>query len=121
MRPEILFPLFAPVSTLKGVGPKVEPLVERVAGPLVRDVLFLGPASLIHRTPTTVDSVVDGQVHTLIVDVETHQKPPRMDIPYKIRCFDGTAFLTLIWFKGHGDHLLRQHPVGARRAVSGRM
>ena len=47
MRPEILFPLFAPVSTLKGVGPKVEPLVERLAGPLVRDVLFLGPQALI--------------------------------------------------------------------------
>ncbi|CAN1498195.1 RecG RecG-like helicase [Caulobacteraceae bacterium] len=121
MRPEILFPLFAPVSTLKGVGPKVEPLVERVAGSLVRDVLFLGPQSLIHRTPTTVDSVVDGQVHTLTVDVELHTKPARMDIPWKIRCFDGTAFLTLIWFKGHGEHLLRQHPVGSKRVVSGKI
>ncbi len=121
MRPEILFPLFAPVSTLKGVGPKVEPLVERVAGPLVRDMLFLGPQSLIHRTPTTVDSVVDGQVHTLTVDVELHTKPARMDIPWKIRCFDGTAFLTLIWFKGHGEHLLRQHPVGSKRVVSGKI
>lgn len=121
MRPEILFPLFAPVSTLKGVGPKVEPLVERVAGPLVRDVLFLGPQSLIHRTPTTVDSVVDGQVHTLTVDVELHTKPARMDIPWKIRCFDGTAFLTLIWFKGHGEHLMRQHPVGSKRVVSGKI
>jgi ATP-dependent DNA helicase RecG len=121
MRPEILFPLFASVSTLKGVGPKVEPLVERVAGPLVRDMLFLGPQSLIHRTPTTVDSVVDGQVHTLTVDVELHTKPARMDIPWKIRCFDGTAFLTLIWFKGHGEHLLRQHPVGSKRVVSGKI
>ncbi len=121
MRPEILFPLFSPVSTLKGVGPKVAPLVEKLAGPLVRDVLFLGPQSLIHRTPTTVDSVVDGQVHTLIVDIEQHTKPPRMDVPYKIRAFDGTAFLTLIWFKGHGEHLARQHPVGARRVVSGKI
>ncbi|MDO8295392.1 MAG: ATP-dependent DNA helicase RecG [Caulobacter sp.] len=121
MRPEILFPLFAPVSTLKGVGPKVEPLVERVAGPLVRDVLFLGPSSLIHRTPTTVDSVIDGQVHTLNVEVELHTKPMRMDQPWKIRTFDGTAFLTLIWFKGHGEHLMRQHPVGARRVVSGKI
>ena len=121
MRPEILFPLFASVSTLKGVGPKVEPLVERLAGPLVRDVLMLGPQALIHRTPTTVDSVVDGQVHTLNVQIELHTKPPRMDIPWKIRCFDGTAFLTLIWFKGHGDHLMRQHPVGEKRVVSGRI
>ncbi len=121
MRPEILFPLFSPVSTLKGVGPKVEPLVQKLAGPLVRDVLFLGPQSLIHRTPTTVDSVIDGQVHTLIVDIEQHTKPPRMDVPYKIRAFDGTAFLTLIWFKGHGEHLLRHHPIGTRRVVSGKI
>ena len=121
MRPEILFPLFASVSTLKGVGPKVEPLVQRLTGPLVRDMLFLGPQALVHRTPTTVDSVVDGQVHTLNVEVELHTKPPRMDIPWKIRTFDGTAFLTLIWFKGHGDHLMRQHPVGARRVVSGKI
>ena len=121
MRPEILFPLFSPVSTLKGVGPKVAPLAEKLAGPLVRDMLFLGPQSLIHRTPTTVDSVVDGQVHTLIVDIEQHARPPRMDVPYKIRAFDGTAFLTLIWFRGHGEHLLRNHPVGSRRVVSGRI
>ena len=121
MRPEILFPLFASVSTLKGVGPKVEPLVERLAGPLVRDVLMLGPQALIHRTSTTVDSVIDGQVHTLNVQVELHTKPMRMDQPWKIRCFDGTAFLTLIWFKGHGEHLMRQHPVGARRVVSGKI
>ena len=121
MRPEILFPLFSPVSTLKGVGPKIEPLVQKLAGPLVRDMLFLGPQSLIHRTATTVDSVIDKQVYTLTVDIEQHAKPPRMDIPYKVRAFDGTAFLTLIWFKGHGDHLLRQHPVGSRRVVSGRI
>ena len=41
MRPEILFPLFAPITSLKGVGPRVAPLLERVAGPLVRDVLFV--------------------------------------------------------------------------------
>ncbi|MFZ5669845.1 MAG: ATP-dependent DNA helicase RecG [Pseudomonadota bacterium] len=121
MRPEILFPLFAPATTLKGVGPKVAPLVERVAGPLVRDLLFLGPQALVHRVPTQVAAAVDGQVQSFIVQVEAHQKPPRMDIPWKIRCFDGTAFLTLVWFKGHGDHLMRQHPVGARRAVSGRI
>ena len=40
MRPEILFPLFAPASSLKGVGPKIAPLLEKLAGPHVRDVLF---------------------------------------------------------------------------------
>ncbi len=37
MRPAILFPLFAEIRTLSGVGPKLEKLIAKVAGPkLVR-------------------------------------------------------------------------------------
>jgi hypothetical protein len=32
MRPEILFPLFAPITSLKGVGPRIAPALERIAG-----------------------------------------------------------------------------------------
>ena len=31
MRPEILFPLYAPIASLKGVGPRVAPLLEKLA------------------------------------------------------------------------------------------
>jgi len=121
MRPEILFPLFSPVSTLKGVGPRVAPLVERVAGSLVRDVLFTVPQSVIRRTRATADTAVDGQVQTFIVSIDAHQPPSRLGQPWKIRTWDDTGFITLTWFKGHGPHLERQHPVGSRRAVSGKV
>lgn len=121
MRPEILFPLFTSVSTLKGVGPRVAPLVKRLAGPIVRDVLFTAPSGLIQRTTTTVDQAVENQVQTFIVTIDGHQPPHRLGQPWKIRAWDGTGFLTLVWFKGHGPHLERQHPKGARRAVSGKV
>lgn len=121
MRPEILFPLFTSVSTLKGVGPRVAPLVEKLAGPIVRDVLFSAPSGLIRRTTTTVDQAVEDQVQTFLVTIDGHQPPHRLGQPWKIRAWDGTGFLTLVWFKGHGPHLERQHPQGARRAVSGKV
>lgn len=121
MRPEILFPLFTSVSTLKGVGPRVAPLVEKLAGPIVRDVLFTAPTGLIRRGLTTVDQAVEGQIQTFVVTIDAHQPPHRLGYPWKIRAWDGTGFLTLIWFKGHGPHLERQHPKGARRAVSGKV
>ena len=121
MRPEILFPLFSSVSTLKGVGPRVAPLVEKLAGPIVRDVLFTAPTGLIRRSATKVDQAIEGQVQTFIVTIDQHQPPGRLGLPWKIRAWDGTGFLTLIWFKGHGPHLERQHPKGARRAVSGKV
>ena len=121
MRPEILFPLFAPVTTLKGVGARVAPLLEKVAGPLVRDVLFLAPSGYVVRTPTTVDAAGEGEVQTFVVSIDQHQKPGRRDLPWKIRCFDGTGFLTLVWFKGHGEHLIAKNPAGSKRVVSGKV
>jgi ATP-dependent DNA helicase RecG len=121
MRPEILFPLFAPVSALKGVGPKILPLVEKLAGPLVRDVLFLQPQGLIHRRLTDAAHAREGEVQTLKVKLEAHFPSPRQDRPWKIRAYDGTGFLTLVFFKGHSPHLQRQHPVGAERVVSGKV
>ena len=40
MRPAILFPLFADIRTLSGVGPKLEKLIARVAGPKLFDLIF---------------------------------------------------------------------------------
>src|ERR1700743_2843284 len=120
MRPEILFPLFAPATSLKGVGPKIAPLIEKLAGPHVRDVLFLSTQSLIHRPLTTVDAALEGQVQTFVVQIEAHDRG-RGAQPYRIRAFDGSGFLHLAWFKGAGPHLLQQYPVGAKLAVSGKV
>ncbi|HEY2048070.1 MAG TPA: ATP-dependent DNA helicase RecG [Caulobacteraceae bacterium] len=121
MRPEILFSLFAPVGTLKGVGPRVAPLLEKAAGPRVRDVLFLAPQGLIHRQRTNAVDARDGEVQTLEVTIESHHPPGRPGLPWKIRAFDDTGFVNLVYFKGHGPHLQARHPAGARRLVSGRI
>ncbi|HLY77789.1 MAG TPA: ATP-dependent DNA helicase RecG, partial [Caulobacteraceae bacterium] len=121
MRPEILFPLFAPISTLKGVGPRVAPMLEKVAGPLVRDVLFHTPQSLVRRKLTTAAEAHDGEEQTLVVVIEGHQRPGRPGHPWKIRTFDGTGFITLVFFRAHGPRLEQAHPKGAQRIVSGRI
>jgi ATP-dependent DNA helicase RecG len=121
MRPEILFPLFAPIGALKGVGPRVAPLLERVAGPLVRDVLFVAPQNLVRREVVKTAEAREGEEQTLLVTIDAHQKPGRAGLPWKIRAFDETGFITLVWFRGHGPHLERSHPKGATRVVSGKV
>jgi ATP-dependent DNA helicase RecG len=121
MRPEILFPLFAPSSSLKGVGPKIAPLLDRLAGPLVRDVLFLAPSGVVRRTRATVEHAREGEVQVFLVRIDAHQPARRQGAPYRIRAADETGFIFLTFFKTFGDHLMRQHPPGARRAVSGRV
>jgi len=121
MRPEILFPLFTPLTSLKGVGSKIAPLLTRVAGERVRDLLFLGPQSVVHRARTSVADAVEGDVQIFRVSIIGHLRPARQNMPWRIQAYDGTAFLTLTYFKGHGPHLERSHPPGAERIVSGRV
>jgi ATP-dependent DNA helicase RecG len=121
MRPEILFPLFAPITTLKGVGPRIAPLLGKLAGPLVRDVLFLQPHSLIRRTPGQIAHAVDGEVMTFHVTIESYQRPRSAQQPWRVRVFDDTGFMTLVFFGSFGAQLAERHPVDSRRIVSGKV
>jgi ATP-dependent DNA helicase RecG len=121
MRPEILFPLYAPVTSLKGVGPRVAPLLERLAGPIVRDVLFLKPHSLIVRTPAVLSASVDGQVMTFEVSVEAHERPRASAQPWRVRVADHTGYMTLVFFGRFAGDLEARHPVGSKRIVSGKV
>jgi ATP-dependent DNA helicase RecG len=121
MRPEILFPLFAPVTSLKGVGTRVAPLLEKLAGPIVRDVLFLKPHSVIRRTPATVSIAVEGEVMTFGVTIESYQRPRTQSQPWRIRAFDQTGFIHLVFFGSFGSRLEQQHPPGSKRIVSGKV
>jgi len=123
MRPAILNPLFAPLTSLPGVGPKLAPLVERVAGGKhVADLLWLRPHALIDRRfMPTVAQAPDGQVATLRVTVDKHLPSDTKRRPYRIRCSDATGFLHLVYFHAREDWLRKQLPEGAERIVSGKV
>ena len=121
MRPQILFPLFAEVTSLKGVGAKVEPLIRKLAGPLVRDVLFLSPAGVITRRRTNAADAVEGEIGIFDVIVDRMIAPGRPGVPLKVRASDDTGFVHLIWFGGSPQHIDRQLPRGERRLVSGKV
>ncbi|VXB60417.1 ATP-dependent DNA helicase RecG [Brevundimonas sp. G8] len=121
MRPQILFPLFAEISTLKGVGPRVLPLVQKVAGPLVRDLVFLSPSGVIVRRAAEAATAVDGEVGIFEVTIDRLFPPSRPGAPLKVRASDPTGFVHLVWFGGSPQHIDRLLPRGETRLVSGKV
>ena len=121
MRPAILDPLFAPVTALPGVGSQLAKLFERLAGPLVVDLLWHLPSGIVDRRASPpIKELQADQIVTLAVRVEAHQ-PGRGPRPYRVICADATGRLTLIYFSVKGDYLTRLLPVGSERVVSGRV
>ena len=119
MRPKILFSLFAPTTTLKGVGPRIAKSIEALAGPKLVDLIWHMPREIIDRRlkPTVSDAPV-GSVCTLTLTIKKHEKGFKRS-PYKVRCSDKTGTITLIFFHPKEDYLLRILPVGEQRLVSG--
>ena len=120
MRPEILFSLFAPVTSLPGVGPRLGKLMTSLAGPHVVDLLWHLPNGLIDRrfAPKLGDAPT-GRIATLTVRIDAHEPPRVKRRPYKVRCSDDTGSLILVFFHAHADYLAKTLPVGETRVVSG--
>ena len=123
MRPAVLNPLFADVTALPGVGPKLAALIGRAAGPRVVDLVLTPPISLIDRSfrPKIADAPA-GRLATLDIRVDRHDPPPKgRRLPYKVICSDDTGFVTLVFFHARADYLQKTLPEGERRIVSGRI
>ena len=126
MRPSLLDPLFASLTSLPGVGPKLErhyvKLLNRDS-PRVIDLLFHLPAGTIdRRARPKLNEVQPGQIVTVAVTVDHHRPAPphRPRAPYQIYTSDETGTLTLTYFNARRDYLEKLLPAGARRYVSGR-
>ena len=122
MRPEILFPLFAPVRSLPGLGPRLGEAVAKLAGEKVVDLLWHLPTGLIDRryAPKIVEAI-PGRVATLTVTVGAHRPPRIPRLPYRVACFDDTGTIELVFFHAHADYLTKMLPVASVRVVSGRV
>jgi ATP-dependent DNA helicase RecG len=127
MRPSLLDPLFASLTALPGIGPKLEKVFRRLFGDADRaarvlDLLLHLPSGAIdRRARPMLRDVVPDTVVTVAVTVDRHRAPPphRSPAPYRIETYDDSGTLTLTYLNARRDYLEKLLPVGERRYVSG--
>src|SRR5262245_63379183 len=125
MRPAVLNPLFAPVTALSGVGPKLAKLYARLLGrddPRIIDLLFHLPAGVIDRRarPKLRDVAFDSVV-TVAVTVDRHRAPPpgRSRAPYQIYTSAQTGDLILVYCNARNAYLQKPLPAGEQTSAPG--
>ena len=122
-RPEVLFPLFAELTALDGVGPKTARLLARL------DIAH--PAHLILTLPTGgVDRRLRASVREAQPARGRHRRgrgrpapaaAARRTRPYRVHVRDALTEFQLVFFHAREDWLRRTLPAGQRRIVSGRV
>ncbi|MBP1875759.1 ATP-dependent DNA helicase RecG [Ensifer adhaerens] len=130
MRPALLDPLFSPLNTLPGIGPKIGELYARLLGRetiedcRVVDLVFHAPHSLIDRRQQPgIANAPQGVVVTITGRVDRHQPPPpgKQNLPYRIFLHDDTGELALTFFRVKGNWLEKSLPVDETVIVSGKV
>jgi len=121
MRPEILFPLFAEITALPGIGPGLAKHFEHLAVTRPRDLLMTLPQSGIERNlrESVIDAVLPGVV-TVEILIGAHHPNSVRGRPYRITVEDAQTSFQLVFFHARSDWLQKNLPQGQKRVVSGR-
>ncbi|MDO6964136.1 ATP-dependent DNA helicase RecG [Rhizobium alvei] len=129
MRPALLDPLFASLTSLPGIGPKSGELYARLLGResiedcRVIDLVLHLPHSLIDRRQQPgIAYLPQGGIVTVTARVDRHQPPPRgqANVPYRVFLQDDTGELSLVFFRAKGNWLEKALPIDEMVMVSGK-
>ena len=121
-RPELLFPLFANLETLDGIGPKTARAFEALGVTRPKDLLFHLPyAGTDRRRRDSVQGAAFPTTVTVEVTIGAHFPPRRKGGPYRIAVRDTMLEWTVVFFHARGDYLQTLLPTGQRRILSGKV
>ncbi|WP_374944779.1 ATP-dependent DNA helicase RecG [Sphingomonas sp.] len=122
MRPDILNPLFADVTALKGVGAALAKPLERLGLARVVDVAFHLPTGWIDRTARDelFASDVGRTIAITLTPVDYRTSSGRG--PTRVHATDAKGnYVSLTYFGGNSGWVKKLLPIGEPRRVSGRL
>ncbi len=120
MRDPALYPFYADISTLPGVGPKMRGVLENLlGGGTILDLVFHLPKSWIDRRNR--ESIADAPMDEIATVTGTVDQVflPRGKAPARIRIRDDSGFLTLIYFRANRNWLERTFRLNSQVMASG--
>ncbi|MFZ1340193.1 MAG: ATP-dependent DNA helicase RecG, partial [Paracoccaceae bacterium] len=121
-RPEVLFPLFAELETLDGVGPKTARAFEGLGVTRPKDLLYLLPyAGTDRRRRESVQGAAFPTTVTVEVTIGAHFPARRKGGPTRIMVRDALLEWAVVYFHAKGDYLQKLLPTGQRRVLSGKV
>ena len=115
----VVAPLFAPLTSLRGVGEALSKLIARATGGTrLIELLFHLPDSYFdRRARRSIRDTAPGEIATLEVEVVGIEPAATSRQPTKVRVTDGTGFAELVFFRRFPANRLIP---GARVLLSGR-
>ncbi|HEX4693808.1 ATP-dependent DNA helicase RecG [Sphingomonas sp.] len=123
MRPDILNPLFAEVTSLKGVGPGLAKPLDKLGLHRVVDVAFHLPTGFIDRVPRDELDMTDaGRTIAITLTPVDYRVSASPRGPTRVHATDAKGnYVSLVYFGGSSGWVKKLLPLGEPKRVSGKL
>ena len=118
-RPAILFPLFASLTSLPGIGPRLASIMEKRIGKTIIELLRHAPTNVIdRRARPAISDIQSGQLVTIdAVITKQDIAPAKTSRPSRIIAETDTGSVELVFFRADPSYIRRALPIGERRLI----
>ena len=124
--------LLSPLSILRGFGEKTilmykkllisKRLFDQNKEPRILDLLYHKPDRVQYRKENPdLRTVQDGDLITINVVVDFYEKPQKRSQPHRIRCYNETGFITVVYYNTFPDFISKNFVVGKTVRISGKV
>ncbi|MFW2852613.1 ATP-dependent DNA helicase RecG [Sphingomonas sp. TX0543] len=123
MRPDILNPLFAEITALKGVGPALAKPLDRLGIARVIDLLFHLPSGWIDRWPRETLAASDaGRIIAITLTPKDIRSSGGARAPTRVSAVDVAGnHVSLVYFGGSSGWVRKLYPIGDAVRISGKL
>ncbi len=122
MKPAHLDLLLSPINKLKGVGPKIENIINKLGISLNIHFLWHFPYKIIEKK--YYDNIHDAPINTLVtlkVEVLKHNPSRFRRQPYKVSCVANETPIDIVYFNARHPVIRSILPVKSFRMISGKL
>ena len=122
MRPEKINSIYAPITKLQGIGPKIENLFNKIGIYRILHFLWHIPYNIIQRQKySNIHEAKINSLVTLRIKILQH-KPSRFKRqPYRINCLCEETPIDIVYFFARHPVVRASLPIGKERYVSGKL
>ena len=114
--------LFDDISSLKGVGSKLQKYLKNKKIEKVKDLIFDLPYEIIDRTNiTNLDKLEIGKLTTIKVYVEKYNFPRIRNLPNKVICSDNKIKINIVFFNSKEGYIRKVLPLRTKVFINGKI
>ena len=122
MRSEKINHLFSSISSLSGIGPKLEKLFNKLIGNKLIHFLWHIPYNVIKRNKH--ENISEAKINSLVtlkIKIIKHIPSRFRRQPYKINCLCGDTQIDIVYFNARHPVIKASLPINEERYVSGKL